>query len=284
MACTGSADLTATQAGALRVNVMAGDQKALKTLTAAAQKGNQPAQFVLGLMYENGDGVDQSYDQAAQWYRKAAEQQGTGALQAQNRQEALHSLETVQKKNSQGIPPDPRQAAQWYRKKAEQGDADAQCLLGALYDDGQGGAPQDYSEAEQWFRKAAQQGHAGAQCNLGAFYEHGRGVDQDGGQAAQWYRKAAEQGLASAQNNLGLLYENGQGVPKDNEQATQWFRKAAEQEYAPARYNLTRLLRLGSVEANPRGYHSPRYSPPVNRNPSGRALCGLPARNGRCAS
>ncbi len=42
---------------------------------------------------------------------------------------------------------------------AEQGNADAQSILGEMYDDGQGFA-QDYAEAVKWYRKAAEQGQA----------------------------------------------------------------------------------------------------------------------------
>jgi hypothetical protein len=40
----------------------------------AAEQGNASAQFNLGLLYDNGEGVDKDYAQAAAWYRKAAEQ------------------------------------------------------------------------------------------------------------------------------------------------------------------------------------------------------------------
>ena len=38
------------------------------------------AQYNLGICYENGDGVSQSYSEAAKWYQKAAEQ---GMVEAQ---------------------------------------------------------------------------------------------------------------------------------------------------------------------------------------------------------
>ena len=40
----------------------------------AAEQGNAQAQFNLGWMYANGEGVRQDPVQAVQWYRKAAEQ------------------------------------------------------------------------------------------------------------------------------------------------------------------------------------------------------------------
>ena len=40
----------------------------------AANQGFAKAQFNLGLMYYNGDGVAQDYKEAAAWFRKAADQ------------------------------------------------------------------------------------------------------------------------------------------------------------------------------------------------------------------
>ena len=54
-----------------------------------------------------------------------------------------------------------REKAEQVRKAAEQGDAEAQCELGVLYENGQG-VPKDHRKAAEWFRKAAAQGHAEA--------------------------------------------------------------------------------------------------------------------------
>ncbi len=54
-------------------------------------------------------------------------------------------------------------------------------------------------------QKAAEQGNADAQSLLGAMYEYGKGVAQDDKQALAWTRKAAEQGNATAQFALGVM-------------------------------------------------------------------------------
>ena len=115
------------------------------------------AQFILGALYFNGQGVPQDYAQAAEWSRKAADQ---GYAGAQNILGALYA-------NGQGVPQDYARAAEWYRKAADQGFAAAQNSLGALYANGQG-VPQDYAQAAEWYRKAADQGFAAAQNNLRA--------------------------------------------------------------------------------------------------------------------
>jgi TPR repeat protein len=48
--------------------------RAVKDLTLPVRRGNARAQALLGFMYENGFGVPQSYDAAADLYAKAAAQ------------------------------------------------------------------------------------------------------------------------------------------------------------------------------------------------------------------
>jgi len=148
--------------------------------------------------------------------------------------------------NGRGVKQDDAVAVKWYRKAAEQGNVEAQHNLGVMYANGQG-VKQDFAEAGTWYRKAAEQGFAAAQNNLGVMYANGRGVKQDFAEAVKWYRKAAEQGDANAQYNFGAMYDNGQGVKQDNAEAAKWYRKAAEQGYANAQYGL------GLMYANGRG-------------------------------
>ena len=125
------------------------------------------------------------------------------------------------------------EAVRIFRPAAEQGNAQAQTILGYMYETGEG-VPQDYAEAVRWYRLAAEQGYARAQHNLGVMYENGEGVAQDYAEAVRWYRLAAEQGYANAQINLGGMYYNGEGVPQDYVQAHMWSNLAAAQGNANA--------------------------------------------------
>lgn len=119
-------------------------------------------------------------------------------------------------------------AVKVYRSLAEQGDAEAQLILGSMYDIGLG-VPQDYMEAVKWYRLAAEQGNAKAQSKLGSMYDIGLGVPQDYIEAVKWWRLAAEQGDDFAQLNLGRVYDHGKVVPQDFKEAVKWYRLAAEQ-------------------------------------------------------
>jgi Sel1 repeat len=100
---------------------------------------------------------------------------------------------------------------------------------------------QDFASAMQWFRMSADQGDANAQFLVGTMYQRGRGVPEDATQAVHWYRLAAEQGQVKAQFFLGWAYIVAMGVPKDYAQAEMWLGKAAAQGDADAKAKLAEL-------------------------------------------
>lgn len=98
--------------------------------------------------------------------------------------------------------------------------------IGLAYYIGQNGYKKDYVKAYEYLKQAADMNNADAQAVIGIMYENGYGTSRDYSKAVEWYQKAAAQNQSNAQNSLGLLYLNGLGVEKDKEQALYWFRKA----------------------------------------------------------
>ena len=182
-----------------------------------AEQGDAQAQFILGVLYDSGEGVAQDHAEAAKWFRLAAEQ---GLAQAQL------SLGFLYYYGGEGVAQDHAEAIKWLRLAAEQGLARAQFNLSILYYGGEGVA-QDHAEAIKWLRLAAEQGLAQAQFNLGSLYYNGKRVAQDHAEAAKWFRLAAEQGLAQAQFNLGVLYYGGEGVAQNYSEAYIWLSLAS---------------------------------------------------------
>src|SRR5512143_1584922 len=72
----------------------------------------------------------------------------------------------------------------------------------------------NYKAAYQIIKPQAENGDADAQFILGFLYDEGKGVPQDSTEAAKWYRRAAEQGNKAARHNLGLMGDQSQ-VSKD---------------------------------------------------------------------
>ena len=105
-----------------------GDYKtAFQLIKPQAEKGDATAQFMLGFMYSNSQGVPQDFAEAMKWYRKAADQ---GDADAQSNLGYMYS-------NGQGVPQDYAEAIKWYSKAAKQGNKAAQHNLGLMVDKGQ---------------------------------------------------------------------------------------------------------------------------------------------------
>ena len=78
----------------------------------AAEQGDALAQYILGVMYDNGQGVPQNYTKAVEWYRKAAEQ---GHSKAQSSLGVMYIL-------GYGVPQNYTQAYIWFSVAAAQGN------------------------------------------------------------------------------------------------------------------------------------------------------------------
>ena len=76
----------------------------LETLRKKAEAGDVAAQFNLGLLYDNGEGVRKNAAEAAKWVRKAAEQ---GYAKAQNSLGLMYA-------KGMGVPEDSVAAYAWY--------------------------------------------------------------------------------------------------------------------------------------------------------------------------
>ncbi|MBY0475018.1 MAG: sel1 repeat family protein [Nitrosomonas sp.] len=88
----------------------------------AAEQGYADAQFNLGLMYANGEGVPQDMEQAVELFKKAAEQ---GHVDAQNNLGAMYFT-------GEGVARDEKVAIEWFEKAAAQGNEDARINLDAI--------------------------------------------------------------------------------------------------------------------------------------------------------
>jgi TPR repeat protein len=112
-----------------------------------AEAGNAAAQNRLGLLYHDGQGVPQSYEEAKHWFTKAAEKGHAGA------QVNLGTIYLV----GHGFYQSDQLALVWFRKAAEQKDALAFAKLGLMYARGQGVA-RDSNQALMWYDLAEAKG------------------------------------------------------------------------------------------------------------------------------
>lgn len=97
-------------------------QAAYKEWLPLAELGDVEAQYNLGVMYDEGAGMEQDLAEAAKWYRKAAEQ---GFMDAQTNLGIMYY-------HGQGVERDLAEAARWFRKAASQGDSEAAAWLESI--------------------------------------------------------------------------------------------------------------------------------------------------------
>jgi TPR repeat protein len=122
------------------------------TTRTTAEAGDADAQFALGVQYSSGAGPD--FVQAAEWYRKAADQ---------NHTLAQFNLGIMFSKG-QGVTHDDATAVMWITRSAEGGDAGAQFNLGTRHHRAslnklQPGASESRIEAFKWIHLATAQGY-----------------------------------------------------------------------------------------------------------------------------
>ena len=147
-----------------------------------AEKGDASAEFYLGLLYRNGQGVPRNDAEATAWLRKSADQ---GYPPAQY----FVGVLTTQ----------PGEAFPWYKKAAEQDYAAAQYRVGEIYDFGVL-APRDRAESLRLWRMAAERGYGPAISRMGMLYVTGD-LPMDKVQAFKWLTLA----LMQPDSNFGEL-------------------------------------------------------------------------------
>ena len=129
----------------------------ITTFLADAKKGDNNAQYEVGLRYlEGNDGYEHNVSQAIKWLKEAA---------TNNNIDASAKLGMLYYRGKD-VDKDYQNAAKWLSKAAESGDAESQYLMGSMYKEGLG-VEKNTATAVKWYRKAANQGHKEARKLLG---------------------------------------------------------------------------------------------------------------------
>lgn len=197
-------------------------------LDMASNNGNKLAQNKLGYMYEKGEIKGTKDD------KKAIDEYLKSALQNYN----FAQLNLAMKYNDSFKKENLTLAAFWYEKAAKNGNTAAMNNLATMYYHGHA-VKKDYKKAYELYFKAASLGDAIAQYNLAMMYYNGEYVNQSDKEALIWLTYAAESGSAIAQVRLGNFYKEGVSlVSKDYKKALYWYYEAAKQNDAAGFYNL----------------------------------------------
>lgn len=226
-------------------------KEAIKWYEMGAKSNEPTCVFTLGLIYEEGDGVQKNILKAADWYQKGAQagipsclyNLGKLIINKEISGEEEKGFNLIQQAAESGysfaqnymgrayrfgwyVNANPVRATNWFTKAAEQNMPDAMCNLGDMYSY-EDGLTIDYEKAFYWYEKAAETKHSRALTELGDMYYAGKGVRQDYQKAMEYYQKACDEGYPYAFYSLGFMYWKGQGMLPDKEKAQEYLSQAA---------------------------------------------------------
>jgi len=221
--------------------------RAAACFETGAERGSELARFNLGILYENGEGVNEDYDKAMALFQEAVDR---GCIEANCGLGDLHQ-------NGGGVEPDSARALEYFRLTAESNDPEwavyAQLSIGEIYASDAPGIGPDSEQADIWLAKAmegetalAEAGHPYHRFLMGYFCYTGRNVEQDYAAALTWFRSAAEVGSARAMYHLGYMYSKGHGVEESQEECMNWYLQSAEAGYPTSMYNVARRYETGN--------------------------------------
>ena len=194
--------------------------EAVRHLEAAARLGHARAQYTLGLRTKDRA-------QAAEWFRKSAEQ-GYAPAQAKFGDCLIYGS---------GVAKDSSAAVRWYTRAADGGDASGQRALGLCYDAGTG-VREDARRAVELYKSAAEGGDLLAKALYSQCLFLGLGITRDYATAWRMARESADGGCAFGQYMAGICCETGNGTIRSRLNAKIWYEKAIAQGLECARERL----------------------------------------------
>jgi TPR repeat protein len=189
---------------ALRAGVrdyQSGDKvSAMRALEFAAGQGHLTAQWKLGRMYADGDGVPHDDLKAFEYFSKIADENADetpGTADGKIVATAFVALGRYFRAGIKGsyVKANPARSHEMFHYAATYfRDPDAQFGLGQLYLDG-AGVQKDAKQSARWLKLAAEKGHARAQAQLGDLLVRGEGVPRQMAEGLMW--------LTIAKDNAG---------------------------------------------------------------------------------
>ncbi len=212
-------------------------QQAVMQLQYAAEQGVPAAQWKLGRMYADGEGVDKSTARAFDYFRRVVNGHADDAPGTPQARLVASSFVALGLYYLDGIPDvvqaDPSRARELFRYAASYfGDADAQYQLGRLYLLGRGTA-KDPIQAARWLRLAANKDQHSAQALLGVMLFKGENVARQAPLGLFWLT-VAKDGAGPDEPWITEAYSDAAARASDEERALAyrylegWLRKRRE--------------------------------------------------------
>jgi len=176
----------------------AGDtERGINSLEYAAEQGHAAAQWKLGRIYAEGDGVARNDLRAFQYFSRVANAHADDSPEAPQSRYVANAFVALGNYYLGGIPNSPVKA--------------------------------DAARAREMFSYAASYfGDPDAQYSLARMYLDGRGIQKDPRQAARWLGLAAHKGQYQAQALLGHMLFKGEFVGRQAARGLMWLMVARD--------------------------------------------------------
>jgi TPR repeat protein len=176
-----------------------GDKKtAISALEFAASKGHAIAQWKLGRMYAEGDGVGEDDLKAFDYFSQIANMHAEDNPRTVEARFVANAFVALGNYYLEGIPnsrikADPNRAHAMFTYAATYfGDPDAQYNLARIYLDGAASVAKDPRQAARWLGLAANKGQREAQALLGHLLFVGKDVPRQGARGLMWLTLARD--------------------------------------------------------------------------------------------
>ena len=195
--------------------------KEFSTLQYAADQGHTAAQWKLGRMYADGDGVAQNDLRAFDYFSQIANSHADEPPGTAQARIVANAFVALGRYYLNGIPnstikPDLARARQMFGYAASYfGNADAQYELGRMY---QNATPSDVHEAARWFQLAATKGQCRAQVALGDILFRGQQVPRQAARGLMWLTLGRDC-VGTDEPWVKPLYDNAFRRASDDERA-----------------------------------------------------------------
>jgi hypothetical protein len=196
----------------------------LTSLQYAAEGGHPIAQWKLGRMYADGDGVAQDDLRAFEYFSRIANQHAEDSPSAPQATIVANAFVALGRYYLNGIPnskikSDPDRAREMFSYAASYfGNADAQYDLARLYLRNAGASRDDFRYGTRWLGLAAQKGQHQAQAMLGQMLFNGEQMPPQRARGLMWLTLARDSALPD-ESWIKESYNKAIAKANDNDRA-----------------------------------------------------------------
>lgn len=178
--------------------------------------------YMLGLIYQTGDGTKKDYKKAHDYYQKSIE------IDDKNSQSYLNL--GILYFNGYGVNQDYLQALNYFEKSS---DPNSYFYLGLMYFN-EYGVTKNYRIAEDYFKKTANNGNSNGWLYLGQLYLNEKKIKE----SIESFESSAKMNNDYAQEILGDMYLKGENVTKDFQKAKEYYQKVKNQNNSDITFKL----------------------------------------------